>query len=479
MTTPLPEGFRITLDMDALRLDTDLWWGGRPTHILRFNDAGRQAWQELRSGPVRTADAGLLARRLTDIGFAHPVPPQSAGTSDVTVVVPVLNRPASLERCLTALGDRYPVVVVDDGSDDPDAISAAADRPGVTLLRHARNQGPAAARNSGLGCVRTDLVAFLDSDCVADPEWIDQLAAHFADPMVGAVAPRVLALRPDTGVRCGLDLGDRPARVRPHSRVSFLPTAALLVRRGALYDIATAGGVFDLGLRVGEDVDLVWRLDAAGWRVRYDPTARIAHDEPVHLRHLLARRFRYGTSAAQLAIRHQDSVPPLVTGLWSAGAVAAILARRPLAAAVALSECLWHNATVLDNAGAPPALAIRMTAVETFRTWQCFGRYASQFAGPALLLAAMVPGRRRWGRRLAIGSLLLGPAFTASVGDRETRLRSVPRVVADDVAYGAGVVAGCLRHRTVAPMVPKIIHRRSRRSRAVESTSQQGVFHGR
>ena len=87
--------------------------------MLRLTAAGQRALAELRAGPVRSTAAGTLARRLTDAGLAHPRPPALAGPPDVTVLIPVRDRPELLDRCLTALGRRYPVLVVDDGSVRP------------------------------------------------------------------------------------------------------------------------------------------------------------------------------------------------------------------------------------------------------------------------------------------------------------------------------------------------------------------------
>ena len=68
-----------------------------------------------------------------------------------------------------------------------------------------------------------------------------------------------------------LDLGPEPARVRAGTRVSYVPAAAIVCRVDAIREI----GGFDEALRFGEDVDLVWRLDAAGWRCRYEPVATV------------------------------------------------------------------------------------------------------------------------------------------------------------------------------------------------------------
>src|SRR5215475_9954884 len=117
-------------------------------------------------------------------------PPEPASRPDVTVLIPVRDRPVLLDRCLSALGRDYPVLVVDDGSADPRAVADAAAAHGAALVRRPVNGGPGAARNTGLLGVTTELVAFLDSDCLPGPGWIERLAAHLADPAVISAAPR-------------------------------------------------------------------------------------------------------------------------------------------------------------------------------------------------------------------------------------------------------------------------------------------------
>jgi mycofactocin glycosyltransferase len=509
MTTPLPCGFGVTLDAATKQLSDGSLFGGSPARVLRLTAAGQRALAELQAGPVRSGAAAVLARRLTDAGIAHPVASRRRDQLDVTVLIPVRDRAAMLDRCLAAVAGRYPVVVVDDGSADGPAVADAAARHGASVLRRESSGGPAAARNTGLAGIQTDLIAFLDSDCVPPPGWIDALAAHLADPLVAAVAPRIVTLAPRTSAaryeqaRGSLDLGDRAARVVPAGRVAYVPTAALLVRRAALDAVAphtgtpgtgtpgpgaagtgtpgtgtpgtgrpgagtagtdptgppTSGGdsaVFDAALRYGEDVDLIWRLHEAGWRIRYEPSVQVPHDSPATWPGLLARRFRYGTSAAPLARRHPANLAPLVLQPWPAAAVCAALARRP-AVATAGTVAAWLDiAAAVRRAGVPAdgAPAAALTAIK--QTWLGIGRYAAQFAAPALVAALAAPGPP--GRRLAAASLLLGPALTAYAERRPQLdpLRYSLAHIADDVCYGAGVWAGCVRERTLAPVTPVI-----------------------
>ncbi len=479
MTLPLPDGFAIDLDPGTRQLTDDLLFGGSPARVLRLSPAGQAAWRELQHGPVASRASGLLARRLTDAGLAHPRPPAPSpdgaipGTEalDATVVIPAFGRPELLDRCLASLGTAFPVLVVDDASDDQEAVAGTAGKHGAKLIRRPVNGGPAAARNTALDAVATELVAFIDSDCVASPAWIETLAGHFADPAVAAAAPRVTSLAPDTwagrytSASGALDLGGQPARVMPNTRVSYVPTAALLIRRSALAACARDGEVFEPRLRTGEDVDLIWRLHEAGWRIRYDPAVEVAHREPVSWAGLLARRYRYGTSAAPLAVRHPGAVTHLALQPWPAATVAALLARRPATAAAAFGGSVLAMHRMLRRADVPRQGTARAMLAATEQTWLGIGRFITQFSAPVLAAAVLMPGagstRRHWGRRAAAASLLLGPplrAWAASGRELDPARFTLGRI-ADDVAYGLGVWSGCLKDRTIAPIRPVITWR--------------------
>src|SRR6266581_2505057 len=159
---PLPAGFRVELDPATRQLAPGVWFGGSPARIIHLTPAGQAAWRELRAGPVVSRAGGLLARRLTDAGLAHPLPPDLPSAVDVTVVIPAYDRAGLLERCLAALRHGYQVVVVDDGSRDPGAVAEIASRHNARLIRRKVNGGPGAARNTALGSVASELVAFID-----------------------------------------------------------------------------------------------------------------------------------------------------------------------------------------------------------------------------------------------------------------------------------------------------------------------------
>jgi hypothetical protein len=267
------------------------------------------------------------------------------------------------------------------------------------------------------------------------------------------------------------------------TRVSYVPTAALVARRAAL------GEGFDEALRFGEDVDLVWRLIEAGWRVRYEPAVRVGHAEPTARAELLARRFAYGTSAAPLARRHPGSLAPLVLQPWPAITVTALLARRPVAAGAAFGVSTALLARRLGANGLPARGLARPMAGGVWQTFLGTGRWCGQFAGPVVLAVAAAPGgrtaRTRWGRRVAVGALLAGPPLADWARCRDgSPWGFTARALADQAAYGAGVYVGCARERLLAPVLPRVswqpfqgLRRRGGRPGGVPD-AQTPVVHG-
>ncbi len=437
--------------------------GGHPSRLLRLTEAGAAALSRLGARPPVDDAEAALAERLVAAGMAHPRP--AGGVEDgahprpaVTVVVPARDRPELLGRCLSSLDDTAPVVVVDDGSDDPDTIAATCAAHGARLLARAAPGGPAAARNDGVALVETELVAFVDSDCVVPPRWLDQLTWLFADPCVGAVAPRVRPVpqaKPKGAVgrygafRSPLDLGDEEGRVGPTERVRYVPTAALVVRTVAI------GDGFDPGLQVGEDVNLLWRLVDAGWEVRYVPGVVVHHHEPSSPWALLRRRARYGTSAAPLAQRHPRLLPLAEVALLPATTVVAAFSGHPVAAFASQVTSTLNALRQARSLGFGALQAVRWSLTTTLWTGVGISRAATVGAGP-LVVAEAILGRRRW-RVVALLLLALPPLV--EWWQRRPPLDPVRWSVlamADDLAYGVGVWRGCLRGRTFGPLVPVV-----------------------
>jgi mycofactocin glycosyltransferase len=392
--------------------------GGSPLRLFRLTSRGAAVMERIENGD--DVDTSPLVDRLLDTGTVHPIPScDGPAAADVTIVMPVR------DAAVLAPQD---VIVVDDGSTPP--------LTGATI-RIPRAAGPGAARNAGLAVVTTSLVAFVDADVSLPAGWLEPLLGHFEDERVGLVAPRVRSA-PARGMlaryelrHSPLDLGDEPARVRAGTRVSYVPAAAIVCRTDAVRDV----GGFDAALRFGEDVDLVWRLDEARWRCRYEPAAEVLHAPRATWRGWITQRMAYGSSAAPLARRHPGALAPVRANGWSAVCWLLAAAGHPLlgsATGVATAAAL-----VRQLPDVPPREAFRLAALGNARAGRLFADAVRRAWWPIVAVAAL---RSRTARRVALASAVAACS---------------PLRFADDLAYCAGVWRGMWRERTVAPIVPR------------------------
>lgn len=471
--SPLPGDFRVALDPATRRIDHgSVLVGGNPLRLLRLTPAGIRLVDRLAAGDTvpGTSGAQQLVRRLLDGGLVHPRPGHHRlSPSDVTVIIPVRDHAGALARLLAmdkALSSVAKVIVVDDGSIDPDAVRTAcaqasvAPADGLEVVWSPVPRGPGTARTAGVDRSHTEIVAFLDADCRPDPGWLEPLLAHFDDPAVGAAAPRVRPVPPPEArgtvlpayeeERSPLDMGAAEDRVRPGGRVAYVPTAALLVRREAI----VAVGGFDAKLTVGEDVDLVWRLTEAGWTVRYEPSAGAHHDTRRSGKAWGLQRFRYGTSAAPLSRRHPGALVPLRVSGWSALSWALAALGRPAEGAAVAATTTALFARRLETLEHPVEESVRIAGRGHLMAGRLIADALRRVWWPLLLVAALLSRRAR---RAAVIVALVPPMVEwAQRRPRLDPIRWCLLRLADDVIYGAGVWTGCIAGRTVAPLLPDL-----------------------
>ncbi len=218
----------------------------------------------------------------------------------VCVVIPTFDRIEFLKPCLESVYAQtfrgFEIVVVDDGSTDGTARWLASRRlPRLTLLRNARNRGPARARNRALAAASAQLLAFLDSDDLWRPGYLDAMTRAFRDP--GIVAAFSGYDRIDERGRLRRGAG-RPRRNLALEAVAGLetppPPSTMVIRRQACREL---GGFDERFGRVNEDIDFLLR---AG--LRYGPASF-----RLQPRKLVLRRRHGGQISRRLQIEPLDT----------------------------------------------------------------------------------------------------------------------------------------------------------------------------
>lgn len=197
----------------------------------------------------------------------------------ISVILPHFNQPAALRRALHALAGQVrahgaEVIVVDNGSaPDQRPEPVLADFPEVRLL-HQCEPGPGPARNLGVVQSRGEVLAFIDSDCVAAPDWLDAVCAGIAaGARILGGDVRILYADPAQPTRWEAFEAEYGYRNQHYIRdKDFIATCNLAMHR-AVFD--QVGGF--AGIDLAEDMDWGRRAVAAGYRLCWRPEMRVYH----------------------------------------------------------------------------------------------------------------------------------------------------------------------------------------------------------
>jgi glycosyltransferase involved in cell wall biosynthesis len=250
--------------------------------------------------------------------FTHPTPfAQERKWPKISVVVAAHNASRTLDECLRSLMKLhypdYEVIVINDGStDDTGAIIAKFPVRGITV----KNLGVSGARNEGLRAATGEIIAYIDSDAAADPDWLSYLAlTYLTQAVVGTGGPNLVppedgwiakCVYRSPGGPCQVMLDDRTAEHIPGCNMSFY--------KWALEEI----GGFDVVYRAaGDDVDICWRLLERGHRIGYSPSAVVWHHRRPSVRAYWRQQVGYGVSEALLERKHPNKFNPWGHTFWA------------------------------------------------------------------------------------------------------------------------------------------------------------------
>jgi glycosyltransferase involved in cell wall biosynthesis len=230
----------------------------------------------------------------------------------VTVVICVYNRACQIGRCLrSVLSQTYPgldIIIIDDGSSDGlgKALEEFSGEARVRVFYNTTNLGLMASRNRGRELSDSEIVAYLDSDCVAAPDWIEELVKPFAvsDDIV-MTGGRVDD--PDPENYWGLVMKGNNFISHDSGITRKIMGGNMAFRRDFLLE-----NRFDETLKYGADeTDLCMRATGLGKRIYYQDSSRVTHFHRNRPGTLIKHRFLIGV--ANCYVRLKNGVFPYVS----------------------------------------------------------------------------------------------------------------------------------------------------------------------
>lgn len=272
---------------------TDEWFtGGHLVEDWAFGLVDRERRPKPAFASMRTRYHGAL-------------PPPLPRTPRVSVVVCTYNAERTLAACLESLAKLnypdYEVIVVNDGSTD--GSLAIAERYGHCRIISQPNKGLSVARNVGAENASGEIVAYTDSDCVADPDWLNYLVAKMEvaelvacggpnfPPAEDSLVPSAVAVSP--GGPTHVLISDDVAEHIAGCNMAF--------RRDVLLRL---GGFDPVYRAAGDDVDICWRFQDAGYTIGFSAAAVVWHFRRNTVKAYLGQQRGYGKAEALVYSKH-------------------------------------------------------------------------------------------------------------------------------------------------------------------------------
>jgi biofilm PGA synthesis N-glycosyltransferase PgaC len=231
----------------------------------------------------------------------------------VSVIVPCHNEAAQIEEVIVQLmRSRYPdfeVLAVNDGSTDGTGAildQLAQDWPRLRVIHNSENQGKAVGLNTAVVLARGEFIFGIDGDALIDPDAVAWLMLPMLrSARVGAVTgnPRI---RNRTSLIGRMQVGEFSSTIglikrtqQIFGRLFTVSGVIAMFRRQALLD----SGFWSVDV-LTEDIDISWKMQMAGWGIRFEPRALAWILMPETLRGLYRQRQRWATGGIQTVVRY-------------------------------------------------------------------------------------------------------------------------------------------------------------------------------
>lgn len=227
----------------------------------------------------------------------------------ISVVIPSYNSALTIEGCLESLARQtytgeYEVILADSSSDGTSRI-VRDQYPEVHLISFPERMDPGKARNAGILKARGEIIALIDSDCVAAPDWLEKIDAAHRLPYeaVGGVILNGNGPGDLVGLAGYISEFREFLPEQPRREVTHVPTCNISYKRS----VFTEYGLFDGRYYPQEDLVFNRGFCANGRRILLDPAIRVHHHHRSSLKGFLRHQGRIGEVTARvLKVLHME-----------------------------------------------------------------------------------------------------------------------------------------------------------------------------
>ncbi len=238
-------------------------------------------------------------------------------TPKVSVVVASYNGGKTLKACLDSLErlnyPNYEVILVDDGSTDATPQIASLYKTIRTIRQP--NMGLSVARNTGIHAAEGEIVAFTDSDCRADEDWLYYLVGDLLNSKYAGMGGHNFLPPEDSWIAAAVMVSPGgPAHVMLTDRLAeHIPGCNMAFYKWALLEI---NGFDPIYRKAGDDVDVCWRLQQNGYKIGFSHAGFVWHYRRSTTAAYLKQQRGYGEAEALLVRKHPEYFNALGGSVW-------------------------------------------------------------------------------------------------------------------------------------------------------------------
>jgi glycosyltransferase involved in cell wall biosynthesis len=219
----------------------------------------------------------------------------------VSIIVPVKNGEKTLKKCIDSILNlnypNYELIIVNDGSTDNTQKILEEYKDKIKII-NTQGVGPSKARNLAVKQAKGELVAFTDSDCIVDKEWLNELVKCFEiEENLAGVGGEQLSPQDESNfgkiVNNFMHSIGIIEYVKDRKEVVFTqhnPTCNSVYKKEVFEKL----GGFKEGLWPGEDVEFDYRVTKAGYKLLCNPKAIVYHYRPQNIKKFIKMMYNYG-----------------------------------------------------------------------------------------------------------------------------------------------------------------------------------------
>ncbi|MEM4390634.1 MAG: glycosyltransferase [Candidatus Diapherotrites archaeon] len=228
---------------------------------------------------------------------------------DASIIVPSFNSEKTIKECIKALKNqdyngKYEIIVVDDGSTD--RTTDIVEKEKVILFKQ-KNSGPAKARNNGAKIAKGKVLLFIDSDCIADKNWLKEMLEPFKDKEVVGVQGAYKTKQESLVAKfVQYEIEERYEKMLNSKKIDWIGSYSAAYKKNIFF--AVKGFDESFPQASGEDPELSFKVSKTKGKLVFNPKAIVYHSHPETISKYFWVKFYRAFYRINLYSKHPDKI---------------------------------------------------------------------------------------------------------------------------------------------------------------------------